>query len=85
MQVQKHELPLHIATGSNWKVIDYYDELDAISEHRPSVSPSVMMESMLDCDQALSDELPGLIPVVDNVVPPICALLHFPNSAIGKR
>ena len=40
-------------SGNNRKVIDYFDELDAILGHRPSVFPSVMLESMRDCEQAL--------------------------------
>ena len=35
-------------SGNDRKVMDYYDELDAISGHRPSVSPSEMMDSMHD-------------------------------------
>ena len=56
-------------SGNDRKVIDYYDDLDAILGLRPSVFPSVMMESMHDCDQALSDEIENDTFADNDIVP----------------
>ena len=55
--------------GNDRKVIDYYDDLDAILGLRPSVFLSVMMESMHDCDQALSDEIENDTFADNDIVP----------------